>query len=42
MKKIFLLSLFAFSYSVTLFAQNVPNGGFESWTNGNPDNWYAG
>jgi len=25
---------------VILFAQ-VPNGGFEEWTNGNPDNWLA-
>jgi hypothetical protein len=23
------------------FAQNVPNGGFENWTNGNPDGWFA-
>lgn len=25
---------------LTIFAQ-VPNGGFESWTNGNPDNWFT-
>ena len=41
MKRIFLLSMFAFLFSVTLLAQAVPNGGFESWTNGSPDNWYA-
>jgi hypothetical protein len=41
MKRIFLLSIFAFILTVTLFAQNVTNGGFESWTNGSPDNWYA-
>jgi hypothetical protein len=31
-----LLSLIAFSFTQ---AQNVPNGGFENWTSGNPDNW---
>src|ERR1035437_107968 len=41
MKILFLLSMFAFLFSVTLLAQNVPNGGFESWTSGVPDNWYA-
>ena len=41
MKKIILLSMFTFLFSVTLLAQIVPNGGFESWTNGSPDNWYA-
>ncbi len=41
MKRIFLLSMFAFLFSISLLAQVVPNGGFESWTNGNPDNWYA-
>jgi hypothetical protein len=41
MKRITLLLVLAFLLPVTLFAQNVPNGGFESWTNGNPDNWYA-
>jgi hypothetical protein len=39
MKKLFLLSMFAFIFSVTLLAQNVPNGGFENWTAGAPDNW---
>ena len=33
--------MFAFLVPVTLLAQVVPNGGFESWTNGNPDNWYV-
>ena len=33
-----LLSLIAFSFTQ---AQNVPNGGFESWTSGNPDNWFT-
>ena len=41
MKRIILLLIIAFLLPVTMFAQNVPNGGFESWTNGNPDNWYA-
>src|ERR1035437_49583 len=39
MKKLFLLSMFAFLVPVTLLAQNILNGGFESWTTGNPDNW---
>jgi hypothetical protein len=41
MKRISLLIILAFLLPVTIFAQNVPNGGFESWSNGNPDNWYA-
>ena len=41
MKNLFLLSMFGILLSVTLFAQNVPNGGFENWTSGNPDNWYV-
>jgi hypothetical protein len=42
MKKLFLLSMFAFLFSVTLIAQIVPNGGFETWTIiGSPENWYA-
>ena len=41
MKRIFLLLTFAFLVPVTLFAQNVLNGGFESWTAGNPDNWFG-
>jgi hypothetical protein len=41
MKNVFLLLIFSFLLSVALLAQVVPNGGFESWTNGNPDNWYA-
>ena len=41
MKRIILLLIIAFLLPVTMLAQNVPNGGFESWTNGNPDNWYA-
>jgi hypothetical protein len=39
MKKLFLLSVIIFIALPNLFAQNVPNGGFESWTGGNPDNW---
>ncbi|MEX1274753.1 MAG: T9SS type A sorting domain-containing protein [Bacteroidota bacterium] len=27
--------------SATLSAQTIPNAGFESWTNGNPDNWFT-
>jgi hypothetical protein len=41
MNKLFLLLTVAFLLTVTMFAQNVPNGGFESWTSGNPDNWFA-
>jgi len=40
MKKIYLLFMFAALLPFTLFAQVVPNGGFETWTNGNPDNWF--
>jgi hypothetical protein len=41
MKKIFILSMFTFLFSVTILAQNVLNGGFESWTNQSPDNWWT-
>jgi Secretion system C-terminal sorting domain len=42
MKRLFLLSMFTILLPVTLLAQNVLNGGFESWTIiGNPDNWFA-
>ena len=41
MKKIFILSMFTFLFSVPLVAQNVLNGGFESWTNQLPDNWWT-
>src|ERR1035437_7484653 len=41
MKRLFLLSMFALLFPVTLLSQNVLNGGFESWTSGNPSNWYA-
>lgn len=33
--------MFVFLFSITLLAQVVPNGGFETWTNGSPNNWYA-
>jgi hypothetical protein len=33
-----LLSLIAFGF---IQAQNVPNGGFETWAAGNPANWYT-
>jgi hypothetical protein len=39
MKRLFLLLMFAFLFSISLLAQVVPNAGFENWTNGNPDNW---
>ena len=39
MKRLFLLLMFAFLFSVSLLAQVVPNGGFENWTAGAPDNW---
>jgi hypothetical protein len=41
MKRIFLLLTFAFLVPVTLIAQNVLNGSFESWTAGYPNNWLA-
>jgi hypothetical protein len=41
MKYLFLLFIITILSVVSLFAQVVPNGGFENWTNGNPDNWYA-
>ncbi|MGE5798383.1 MAG: T9SS type A sorting domain-containing protein [Ignavibacteria bacterium] len=31
--------LFLSIFSVSLFAQDIPNAGFENWTLGNPDNW---
>lgn len=40
MKKQFLLLIGAFFTATTLFAQQIPNGGFETWTNPyNPDSW---
>ena len=41
MKRIFLLSMFAILLPVALQAQIVPNGGFENWTLGYPDNWFV-
>jgi hypothetical protein len=35
----FLLFMVTFLLPPTLHAQVIPNGGFENWTNGNPDNW---
>lgn len=26
---------------ITLYAQSIPNAGFESWTAGNPDHWFT-
>src|SRR5690606_35272772 len=40
MKKQFLLLIGAFFTATTLFAQQIPNGGFETWSNPyNPDGW---
>ncbi|MDP4174390.1 MAG: T9SS type A sorting domain-containing protein [Bacteroidota bacterium] len=39
MKKALLL-LNLFLLPLTIFAQ-IPNGGFENWTNGNPDQWFT-
>jgi hypothetical protein len=39
LRRLFYL-LFLFSSSSFLFAQ-IPNAGFENWTNGNPDDWFA-
>jgi hypothetical protein len=41
MKKLLLLLLFSVLFAGALFAQVVPNGGFEIWANGVPNNWYA-
>jgi hypothetical protein len=41
MKNFFLLLMFAFLLPLTLLAQIVPNGDFESWSGGSPVNWYA-
>jgi hypothetical protein len=41
MKKIILLLMLAVLMPVAMFAQNVPNGGFESWAAGSPTGWYA-
>lgn len=38
MKKVLLLLLFL---NLTVFTQDIPNAGFENWTEGNPDNWIA-
>jgi hypothetical protein len=39
MKKLYgiLIAVLVFSYSLS--AQQIPNGGFESWTDGTPDEW---
>jgi hypothetical protein len=39
MKTKITLSLFALLIATILSAQNVPNGGFENWTDGEPDDW---
>jgi Secretion system C-terminal sorting domain len=28
-------------YQINTFSQEIPNAGFENWTNGSPDSWYA-
>lgn len=39
MKKILLLIIVTFFYLSDLKPQSVPNGGFETWTNGSPNSW---
>lgn len=40
MKKNLLITILVCAFSITILkAQNVPNGGFENWTSGNPDGW---
>src|SRR5262245_33366186 len=39
MKKNLLLMLLLAGFLGTSYAQNVPNGGFEAWTAGEPDSW---
>jgi hypothetical protein len=42
MNKIFLFFAFLIvSLCVSIYPQTIPNGGFESWTGGNPDGWKA-
>ena len=38
MKKNLLISILCLA-ALSMQAQNVPNGGFETWTSGNPNNW---
>lgn len=40
MKKVILTALLVFVVSSLQLAQ-IPNAGFESWTNGNPDGWFS-
>jgi len=35
------LILFLTILNLSLFAQDIPNAGFENWTNGNPDGWFT-
>jgi hypothetical protein len=35
------LILFFMMISLPAIAQDIPNAGFENWTNGNPDQWYT-
>jgi hypothetical protein len=39
MKKILPITYFSLLFSIQIFAQQVPNGSFETWTNGEPDHW---
>jgi len=39
MKKVLSIISFIFFVSIQLFAQQIPNPGFETWTNGEPDHW---
>lgn len=41
MKRNLLALLYCTCFCTLASAQNVPNGGFENWTGGNPDNWYT-
>jgi hypothetical protein len=41
MKNLFILLIFVLLLPASLYSQNVPNGGFETWSTGNPDSWYV-
>ncbi len=41
MNKRFLQAFFSLLFLVTQAFSQVPNGGFEQWTNGEPDGWYT-
>jgi hypothetical protein len=39
MRKTLFFTSLSIAFTMQVIAQNVPNGSFENWTSGNPDNW---